>query len=323
MSADTATNAGLIDLGPFFARYDRRNKHLMLGGLCASLLFSAAIATQLLMTGAPGLRGVATIWGMGVVFTPLFLAGWWTFGGLMALRRRRGAPLDGSHPAGAVDASNGIRIATAGFAFNIALVTAMLLGQLLMALLVFGFGHQVRGDLIARAIMLMVGTATIYLGNLWPRMPVPRGPDQKPAAVMKANRYAGWFMVIFGLGIVLWGLFLPRISPPRLPMQPPFEASKHREISLPAEALNKFVGRYDLGNGFVVSVTHRGPTLWGLREGSGPHEKGAAVYPEGPTAFFWKAVEAQIRFIVDADGKVAGAEFREGDMRVAGKRLTP
>jgi hypothetical protein len=312
------TDTSLIDLGPFFERYDRRNQRLMVVALCASLMLATAIATHLLATGAPGLKGVRVIWGTGVVFTPLFIAGWWTFGGLMALRRRRAAPLDGSHPAGAVDAGNGMRIANAGFAFNLALMAAMLAGQVVMALVVFGFGHQIRGDLIARAIMLTVGVATIYLGNLWPRMPVSRAPEQKAAATMKANRYAGWFMVAVGLLVFLWGVFVP-FSPAT---QPPFEASKHREITLPQAELDRFVGRYDFGTGFVVSVTHPGATLWVLREGIAG-ERGAPIYPEARAAFFWKAVEAQLRFTTDANGAVVGAEFREAGPWQPGERIAP
>jgi hypothetical protein len=323
MSAATMSNeSGLTDLGPFFERYDRRNRRLMVAGLGASLVLSAAIATQILSTGVPGLRGVGVIWGSGVVFTPLFLAGWWAFGGLMALRRRKAAPLDGSQPAGPDDARNGVRIANAGFVFNIVLIGAMLAGQLLMAALVFGFGHQVRGDWVARAITLTVGFATIYLGNLWPRMPVSRAPEQKAAATMKANRYAGWFMVIVGMLVTLWGVVMP-ISHPAKYSPPPFEAWKHTEIALPAAELDRFVGRYDFGNGFTVSVTHRGATLWVTREGT-PGEPGAAVYPEAPTAFFWKMVEAQIRFTIDGSGTVTGAQFRQGDAAwQPGKRITP
>jgi hypothetical protein len=327
MSAATLTDKtpndlGLTDLGPFFERYDRRNTRVMAMGLVASLILSTAIATRLLTATPPGLKGIGVIWGSGVVFTPLFLAAWWIFGGLMALRRRKAAPLDGSHPAGPDDARNGVRIANAGFVFNIALIVAMLAGQVLMALLVFGFGQQVRGDWIARGITLTVGFATIYLGNLWPRMPVSRAPEQKAAAKMKANRYAGWFMVIVGVLVTLWGVIMP-ITPPSKYAPPPFEASKHKEIVLPAAALDRFVGRYQFTTDFVVSVTRAGATLRVLRERS-PGAQAAPIYPEGARAFFWKAVEAQIRFTIDAGGTVTGAAFRQGGAPwLPGKRITP
>lgn len=311
----TLDDAGLTDLRPFFERYDRRYRQMMVAALCASLMLATAIATRLGAGASPGLRGVSVMWGTGVVFTPLFIAAWWGIWGLVALRRRRTAPFDISRPAGPVDAGNGMRLAHAGFAFNLALMAAMLAGQVVILLVVFGFG-PFRGDLIARAIMLTVGAATIYLGNLWPRMPVARAPDGKAARQMKANRYSGWFMVIVGLGVFLWGIFAP-FAPPR---QPPFEPSKHHEIVLPAVALDKFVGRYDFGGGFRVSVTRRGPTLWVTREGiSG--ETGAAVYPEAPASFFWKMAEAQIRFTSDPNGAVTGAEFREAGPWQPGKCL--
>ncbi len=54
-----------------------------------------------------------------------------------------------------------------------------------------------------------VGAVTIYLGNLWPRMPTPRAPERKAATTMKVNRFSGWLMVIIGV----LGLFLPLLHP--------------------------------------------------------------------------------------------------------------
>ncbi len=127
--------------------------------------------------------------------------------------------------------ANAMRIANAGFIFTVGLMVVGIVGQVTNALLVFGhpLGHD-SSILSARLTMLTVGAVTMYLGNLWPRMPILRAPEQKPALQMKVHRRIGWFMVIFGFGIVLFGLFLPYISPRG--GQPPFEASKHKEISL-------------------------------------------------------------------------------------------
>ena len=317
------TDATLTDLAPFFRRYDRRNRLLLGTAFCASLILATAIATRMLSVELPGLKGVPVVWGMGVVFSPLFIALWWTFGEVMTRWRRKTLPPDGSQLAGEVDARNGMRIANAGFIFNIGVVTAIFSGQAVMALVAFRIhlGYSF-GIWMAQATCIVVGAVTIYLGNLWPRMPVSHAPEKKPAATMKTNRHAGWFMVIVGLLVMAWGLFMPVIVPTVRPTQPPFEASKHREISLSPAALEKFVGRYDFGNGFTVSVTRVGPTLWVRREGS-HGDTGAAVYPEAPDAFFWKAVEAQIRFSVDAKGTVTGAEFREAGPWQPGRRLQP
>jgi hypothetical protein len=199
------------DLSPFFRRYDRRNRIVLGAALGAGLVLSAVVATRLLTTGAPVPRLAPPAWIMGVVFPPLLIAGWWTFGELIALGRRKHNQPDGSHPAGADDARNGVRLANAGFAFNLVLLAATITGQVLMVLMVLGI--HIRGDLIARAIMVVEGGVTIYLGNLWPRMPTPRVPERKAAATMKANRVSGWVMVVFGLLMILLGLFLPLLVP--------------------------------------------------------------------------------------------------------------
>ena len=205
------TTATSTDLGPFFNRYDRRNRLVLGAAISASLVLSAVIATRLLTTEAPGAKGIALLWGMGVVFSPLVITAWWIFGELMALGRRKASPPDGSHPAGADDACNGVRIAKAGFAFNLVLIATAIAAQVLLALLVFGY--PVRGDLIARVTTVAMGAVTIYLGNLWPRMPTARGPGQKAAIRMKANRFSGWLMVFVGVLVVLLGLFLPLLYP--------------------------------------------------------------------------------------------------------------
>ena len=311
------TDVVLTELGPFFDRYDRRTRGTLATGLCVSLMLSAAIATRLVTAGAPGPRPVAVIWTMGVVFAPAFGLAWWGFTEFMAGRRRRAAAP--GHPASTDDARNATRIANAGFIFNIALIASATTVQVLMALLAFGhpLGYPV-GLLLPRLTTIAVGLATIYLGNLWPKMPTPRTPERKAGKMMKAYRFGGWLQVIFGLLVVLLGVFLPYLTPRAT--QPPFEAAKHQEIVVPQAQLDRFVGRYDFGNGFTVSVTHPGPTLWVRREGIAG-ERGGPVYPEASTAFFWKVVEAQVRFTTDARGTVTGAEFREGGPWQPGRRI--
>jgi D-alanyl-D-alanine-carboxypeptidase/D-alanyl-D-alanine-endopeptidase len=107
-------------------------------------------------------------------------------------------------------------------------------------------------------------------------------------------------------------------TPPVPPPPPP--PTKHTEISLPAADLDKLVGRYDFGNGFVITVTHDGATLRVLREAI-PGAQAAQIFPEAPLAFFWKVVDARIRFTTDASGTVTGAEFAQGNTKLTGRRL--
>ena len=205
------TDTTLTDLAPFFERYEHRQRLVFVAALSASLVLSAVIVAHGVLTnGAIGPKPVAAMWGVGVVFPPFFTVGWWTFTELMARARRRASSPDGRHPASTDDARNGVRIANAGFVYNIGLTAAVIGTQATLALL--AFGHPV-GDLIPRATTVALGAVTIYLGNLWPRLPTSRAPTQKAARRMKALRLGGWVMVISGLLIVLLGLFMPLLYP--------------------------------------------------------------------------------------------------------------
>lgn len=67
-------------------------------------------------------------------------------------------------------------------------------------------------------------------------------------------------------------------------------------------------------------VTRDGDGLRAQRRGSatGPV---LPIFAEGPLTFFFRAVDAQLRIIVDATGKVTGAEFAEGRLTLPGKRV--
>jgi hypothetical protein len=206
------TDTGLVDLGPFFRRYDSRQRILFGVSLGASLVMSAVIATHVIDTGWSGPAPVVhAAWAVGIVGPPLFTVAWWTFAECMAFGRRKASTPDGRHPAGPLDARNGMRIANGGFVFNIGLMAAAIAQQVLIAMMVFGYPPI--GWPASRIMMLVVGGVTIYLGNLWPRMPVPRTPDREGAIRMKAHRFGGWLMVTVGLAIILLGLCLPLLPP--------------------------------------------------------------------------------------------------------------
>jgi hypothetical protein len=209
MTDTSQIDLGLTDLAPFFERFDRRNRLVFVAAISVSLVMSAVILAHGPPTpGWMPAKAAATAWWFAILFTPVFLVGWYVFGEFIALGRRRGRPPAGPLLTGTDDARNGVRIANAGFAFNLVLMATTVIGQALWMPFVFGYRVSA-GEWIARAIMLAVGAATIYLGNLWPRTPVPRAPERTAAIRMKVNRISGWMMVITGLLAVLLGLFLP------------------------------------------------------------------------------------------------------------------
>lgn len=91
----------------------------------------------------------------------------------------------------------------------------------------------------------------------------------------------------------LLGMVPPSALPPR----------QRTPIDLPASALSAYVGVYQLAFGPQLDVTMQGPELF-VRSSNG----GAAVrlWPESEASFFVKEVDAQIRFVRDANGTVSG-----------------
>ena len=143
-------------------------------------------------------------------------------------------------------------------------------------------------------------------------------PAKGRAVVVLVNSAAEPSAADLGLHLLIGTPVAP--TPPVPPAPPP--PAKRTEITLPVAELDKLVGRYDFGSGFVIAVTREGGTLRAQREGI----NGAPllpIFPEAPLAFFWKAVDAQLRFTTDASGAVTGAEFTQGGQTLPGKRLKP
>lgn len=65
-----------------------------------------------------------------------------------------------------------------------------------------------------------------------------------------------------------------------------------KEITLTAEALEPFVGRYELAPGFILTVTREGTQLHVQATG----QTRIPVFAQGPKEFFYKVVDAQITF---------------------------
>jgi hypothetical protein len=106
------------------------------------------------------------------------------------------------------------------------------------------------------------------------------------------------------------------------PAPPPFVP--RTEISLPAAELDKIAGRYELDSGIVLTITRDGGYLYAQaqREGA-PDAPRLQIVPEAPLTFFWKAMDAQIRFTTDASGMVTGAEGIDRGAPMVGRRVAP
>lgn len=106
------------------------------------------------------------------------------------------------------------------------------------------------------------------------------------------------------------------------PAPPPFVP--RTAIALPLAELDKVVGRYDFGQGLVLTITRDGEYLYAQaqREGESGRPK-QQIVPEAPLAFFWKAMDAQIRFTTDANGMVTGFSGVDRGRQMVGRRVAP
>jgi CubicO group peptidase (beta-lactamase class C family) len=143
-------------------------------------------------------------------------------------------------------------------------------------------------------------------------------PAKGRAVVTLVNSAAEPSAADIGLRVLTGSQVAP--TPPVAAAPPP--PSPHSEIALPAAELDKFVGRYEFGGGVVFVVTRDGDRLLAQRQGvvTGPVLQ---IFPEAPLAFFWKLVDAQIRFTTDAGGAVTGAEFKQGAYSATGSKTSP
>ncbi|MEZ5052939.1 MAG: serine hydrolase [Chitinophagales bacterium] len=81
-----------------------------------------------------------------------------------------------------------------------------------------------------------------------------------------------------------------------------------KEVSLLPEQLIRLCGSYDLGGGFLLSVTAEGSQLFIQATGQAKFP----VYPTSDTEFFWKIVDASVTFETNEDGSISGITLHQG-----------
>jgi CubicO group peptidase (beta-lactamase class C family) len=91
---------------------------------------------------------------------------------------------------------------------------------------------------------------------------------------------------------------------------------EHKEVQLDPKILDQYVGEYELGPGSVLTISHTDNQLW-LQATAQPRVQ---LFPESQTDFFLKVVDAQVRFVRDASGRVTHLILHQGGDREA-KRI--
>lgn len=88
-------------------------------------------------------------------------------------------------------------------------------------------------------------------------------------------------------------------------------------ITLPAKALQKFVGTYRLAPRASITITRHGDQL----KAQGTGQTACPIYPESKTEFFSKAVNAQFSFVTNAKGNASKLVLHQGGQNMPAKKI--
>ncbi len=138
-------------------------------------------------------------------------------------------------------------------------------------------------------------------------------PARRRAAVVLTNAAIEPASDDLAMHLLTGSAVLPAGAVP--PAPPP--VSTHKAISLPPAELDRVIGRYAITGDVVLTVSREGDGLKAQFPGQSP----LPIFPEGPLDYFFRAVDAQLRFAADEAGKVAGVTLTQSGRVLQGRRL--
>jgi len=93
--------------------------------------------------------------------------------------------------------------------------------------------------------------------------------------------------------------------------------AEHVAVALDTATFDQYVGDYELGPGFVLTISREGDKFIGQATGQPKIE----IFPSTPTEFFIKVVDAQLSIQKDASGKVIGLVLHQGGQNIPAKKI--
>jgi len=95
------------------------------------------------------------------------------------------------------------------------------------------------------------------------------------------------------------------------------QASFFTDTSVNANLFKDYAGRYNYGRGAVLIVTLENNNLYAQLTGQTRFQ----IFPASENEFYWKIVEASVKFIRDNNGKVTHAIHNQGGLQFEAKKL--
>jgi CubicO group peptidase (beta-lactamase class C family) len=91
----------------------------------------------------------------------------------------------------------------------------------------------------------------------------------------------------------------------------------NKVATIPIDILKRYTGRYDFMNSAVMQITLEDNKLFAQLSGQGKYE----IFPSSQNEFFWKIVDARIKFIENESGVVDHAVFNQNGQELNVKKL--
>jgi hypothetical protein len=90
----------------------------------------------------------------------------------------------------------------------------------------------------------------------------------------------------------------------------------HKEVKVDPKLFDGYVGTYEITPAFALAVTREGDHLFVQATAQPKFE----IFPEGDRDYFLKAVDAQITFVTDAQGRATDLILHQGGRDLHAKR---
>jgi CubicO group peptidase (beta-lactamase class C family) len=92
---------------------------------------------------------------------------------------------------------------------------------------------------------------------------------------------------------------------------------EHKEITVDPKIFDGYVGQYQLAPNFILTITREGGQLYA----QATNQPKLPIFPEGERDFFYKAVDAQITFETDANGRATSLTLHQNGANMPAKRI--